>query len=247
MNISNNSTKSILVLDQINNQYTHLEPLSKTASTEQWVLKIAQLMRFHTLLSHTQIDNFKTTPFTGTIKLIEKTASPETTLPQIFLVQQYFVHSNTKRAKEIRNTLQQNIDCKFIDKIILLNEKIYDLPKTDKIQQVNIGKRLLYQDVLKYAKDHLPQNSFLVFSNSDIYLDETLKYLYSIDMDKKFLSLLRYDTSSNAPPKLFGPRPDSQDTWILKTSAIDFEPSAEEFGFSFGIPGCDNAINIAMF
>lgn len=249
INFVPNDKYSILLMDDITLRYPYLEPLSETASTELWVLKIAQLMRFHVLITHTPIENFSIIPYTGTITLIEKTSTPESVLPQIYLIQQYFIPDKTKRIREIRSTLKQNIDCKHIDKIILLNEQIYsDVPDIDKIQQVVIGKRLTYMDVFKYAKQNLPSNSFVVFSNSDIYLDETINNLYNIDMEKKFLSLLRYDTTSDGePPKLFGPRPDSQDTWIFKNDSIDFEPTQEDFGFHFGIPGCDNAINISMF
>ena len=242
-------SSSLLLTNEVTTRYPYLEPLADSAPTEQWVLKIAQLMRFHVLITHTPMENFPNNPYTGTIQLIEKTANPESVLPQIYLIQQYFIPEKTKRIREIRNTLKQNIDCKSIDKIILLNEQIYsEIPQTDKIEQVVIGTRLTYYDVFKYAKDNLPKNSFVIFSNSDIYLDETINNIYNLDMDKKFLSLLRYDTFSNGdPPKLFGPRADSQDTWVFKTESIDFEPTLEDFGFNFGVPGCDNVINIVMF
>ena len=43
----------------------------------------------------------------------------------IYLVQQFFIHSNKERFKEIKYCLKQNIQLHFFEKIILLNEKIY--------------------------------------------------------------------------------------------------------------------------
>jgi hypothetical protein len=47
---------------------------------------------------------------------------------------------------------------KNIDKIILLNEKIYDNINNDKVLQVNINKRLTYLDCIKYANQKLKRS-----------------------------------------------------------------------------------------
>jgi hypothetical protein len=121
------------------------------------------------------------------------------------------------------------------------------LPDNSKLEQIVIGKRLTYYDVLKYIKTNILTETYIVFSNNDIYLDNTVCALYSIDMNKRFLALLRNDDKGNGESKLFGPRPDSQDTWVISSSSLDFDPTEEEFGFHVGLPGSDNAIGVAMF
>jgi hypothetical protein len=169
--------------------------------------------------------------------------------PFVTLITQYYTPSKPKRAREIRDALQKNIDCPFIDSIILLNETSYGskLPTSPKIKEEVIGSRLTYADVLKYITDEVPENNIVIFANSDIYFDESLRLLYSMNLDDTFLSLLRYEVAEDGSSKLFGPRPDSQDSWIVLSDAVKsrtWEWSALDF--PFGKPGCDNAINVEM-
>ena len=43
----------------------------------------------------------------------------------IHLFQQFFIHSDPKRQEEIKFCLKQNVENNIIDKIYLLNERIY--------------------------------------------------------------------------------------------------------------------------
>lgn len=171
----------------------------------------------------------------------------------IYLIQQFFVHSNKERHNEIKKCLLQNLKNEYINKIILLNERIYTdeemyINKLEfiklkfKIEQVVISKRLEYKDVFKYVREE-KLNGYVIFSNSDIYLDNTidkLHYSYLKDV-KSMLTLLRYDVDKHLnTPKIFGPRADSQDTWIFH-SKYNIENEKEKiFNFQFGMPGCDN-------
>ena len=226
---------SVLATTELYQRYPYLPDLKETDTKEDWILSICQLMRFNRLISDRFIDN-SAQIFKG---LLLQQAKP----PQVWLIQQYYQAPKKERAKELDYVLEKNVNNPYIDKIVLLNEKIYDHLSSTKIQQVVIGKRLTYYDVLTYIKNEVPKDTIVVFSNSDIYLDNTLRQLYSLDLDKKFLALLRYDMPDDV---LFGPRADSQDTWILWSSSVDFDVTQEEFGFNFGVPGCDNAITVAM-
>lgn len=239
------STSSLLVTTELYERYPFLPNLDAAASADKWVAAIAILLRFSKLVSPTTITLKE---FTETVVNISPTANSDDVVPPIYLIQQYFVPTRSQRAREIRTALERNLACPLVDHVILLNESEYALPDSSKIKQINIGKRMTYLDVFKYIRESVPKNALVVFSNSDIYVDSTLRLLYTLDMHKKFLSLLRYDITLDvdAEAKLFGPRPDSQDTWIVAAESIDFEPTEADFGFTFGIPGCDNAINISM-
>ena len=176
--------------------------------------------------------------------------SDDSCIPRTWLIQQYYVPTNSRRAREIHCCLEKNIECPLIDNIILLNEQEYkSVPKSPKIQTIIIGHRLTYYDVMNAALSQIPLGAFAVFSNSDIWFNETLSFLWKIDMEKRrlFLALLRWeDTNGVGNPYIFGPRADSQDSWIFARSCLNFEPTIDEFGFPFGKSGCDNAITIAM-
>ena len=245
LNVTEN--ESMLATSELAYRYPFLPALKDSDPLEQWVAVIATLMRFHRLVGTYPMIN---TTFQGIIKTIGPSSNADDVVPPIYLIQQYFEPKNApSRVREIKQVLEKNIACDYIDKIILLNEVHFkSISESSKVEQVVIGKRLRYYDVLKYVKEKLTQEVYVVFANSDIYLDNTICALYSIDMNKKFLALLRYEDDGSAKePKIFGPRPDSQDTWILNSTSLDFEPTESDFGFPFGISGCDNAISLEMF
>jgi len=160
----------------------------------------------------------------------------------ITLFQQFYISTNAGRQKEIIECLNRNQNNKCITKICLLNERLYSLEELglfslDKIQQIVISKRLRFSHVFEAAQDN--EQGWNVLANADIFFDDTLSNLYSIQTDRKLIfALLRWEYPS---AKLFGPRADSQDSWIwhssqtstLKTKTVDF---------LLGVPGCDNRL-----
>lgn len=173
--------------------------------------------------------------------------------PQLWMITQYYKATNAARDREIKMCLKKNLENPLIDKMILLNEMQLDMSFTNrqnKIQQEVIGERLKYSTVIKWIAENAPANTYCVFANSDIYLDDTWKNLWSTKMEDRFLSLLRYEANervSDDKHELFGPRADSQDTWVILSDSVKertWDYSAIDF--MFGKAGCDNAINIEM-
>ena len=60
---------------------------------------------------------------------------------------------------------------------------------------------------------------------------------------KQLLTQLRFDYTNKqlGKCKLFGPRADSQDTWIFHSN-YNPHKEAKIFNFTFGRPGCDNKL-----
>lgn len=171
----------------------------------------------------------------------------------IYLFLQYYVDPIRARQKEIETCLKYNAENVHIEKVILLNEKHYkfkELGNTNpKIQQIIINKRLMYGDVFHYVNEN-KLKGYIIIANSDIFFDETLEKLkYSnLHSSRKMMALLRYeyDPSNKYNSRLFGPRYDSQDTWIFHTNHF-VEPGEEKlFGFNLGKPGCDNKMVYLM-
>ena len=172
------------------------------------------------------------------------------TPPQLWMITQYYKPTSAARAREITTCLKKNLENPLIDKMVLLTETQMDVPDSEKILQEVVGERLKYSTVLKWIAEKAPENTICVFANSDIYLDETWKNVWATKMEDRFLSLLRYEAVDNVPDEqheLFGPRADSQDTWVVLSDSVKQKKwDYAAVDFMFGKAGCDNAINIEM-
>ncbi len=169
----------------------------------------------------------------------------------LWYITQYYKPDKARRAREIKKCLEENVKCSIIDKVVLLNEQDFseDYPKTNKIQQEILGKRLTYKLVIEWIVKNVPDNVICVFGNADIYLDaESFRDVWSVNLENVFLALLRWDVQEGQQPsKLFGPRNDSQDTWgFLSNSVKSKEWDYKSLDFPFGKAGCDNAITVEM-
>ena len=194
--------------------------------------------------SVTSIMNFCISPITIPTDVVDD---------PIYLIQQFFIHNDAERQNEIKRCLQYNCSNKAIDKIILLNEKIYsskELGVDDpKIEQVDIRERLSFKKVFEYVSN-LP-NAYIILSNSDIFFNLSLKRLKVSNMveNKKIYTLLRYEYNGYSNLKdcrIFGPRPDSQDTWIWHSKWKITENILKTFNFNLGMPGCDNKLTYLL-
>lgn len=176
----------------------------------------------------------------------------------ITLVTQFFIHRNPVRHREIVYCLQQNCTNPHVQYIYLLNERIYnklELQLSDdqmkKIKQINIKTRITFKHIFDTIEtSHI--KGFVVALNSDIMVDDTIdKLRYTpIFFEPSLVALLRYEYQDVYVPfdtncsqsKLFGPRGDSQDTWIIHSDHNIPEKYRGLFDFQFGKPGCDNKI-----
>lgn len=169
---------------------------------------------------------------------------------ECWLFLQYFKHSINKRYREIRECLRKNCENELIDRIVLITEKDYSqewskVEGNEKIQQIVSGERLTYSAFLRSVTDVAPDNCYVILANADIYFGTSLKHLWSVDMRNKMLALLRWDvtdvTGGEDKAKMFGPRTDSQDSWIFLSDSIKKAVwNYDTFNYQLGKPGCDN-------
>ena len=163
----------------------------------------------------------------------------------IVLIQQYFLSSLESRKKEIDYCLQRNLNCENIDKIVLLNEKEYDLthikdPKS-KLIFPEYGKRMTFLDAFTYANNNFEPGTIIIVSNSDIFQEDQSLLLIKDNLnDNEFYCLSRWDcTDYNQDQSILFDRKDAQDSWISKTPIR----TNSKMNFSVGaLFGCDNVI-----
>jgi hypothetical protein len=193
------------------------------------------------------------------MKIIEiskstKIAKNSATNNEIHVFTQFFIHSDKNRNKELIECLLENFNNPSIDKIHLLTERIYSYQEMgfvnidniqNKIIQTNIGKRLKFQHVFEYIRTN-SLKGYMILVNSDIFFDSTISNLKlsCLHEEKTMFALLRYEYNRNnqAASSLFGPRFDSQDTWIFHSETIIKHNQEKAFNFEFGKPGCDNKL-----
>lgn len=169
----------------------------------------------------------------------------------IYLIQQFYIDKNQERQKEILKCLKLNVFNNSIDKIYLLNERIYDNNElgieSEKIVQINIKERLTYKHTFDFIHNS-NNNAFYIISNSDIFFNKSILELKKMNIisNNRILALNRYDYKNEkllTDCKLFdNGRPDSQDTWILHSSNNIKPQFRNIFNFNLGKPGCDNKI-----
>jgi len=200
---------------------------------------------------------------------------------KINIFYQFFVHKNSIRNMENIQCLHRNLKNPKIDKIYLLNERIYTDEQfgfiddfatqaqsgkikklvyvngitkeliDQKIHQINVKCRLKYSDIFQYINEH-DIKGYNIMINSDIFFDDSISNLKNtqLHMKRQMMSLLRFDykithkTLNQAP--IFGPRFDSQDTWIFHSNFNITSFQKKMFNFHFGTPGCDNKMLYLM-
>ncbi len=173
------------------------------------------------------------------LEIIEKCDPPS----PLVLIQQYYKPKEPARAKEIDHCLLKNLENPLIDKIYLLSESAsYKLPKSDKLTLIVKKERITYGDCIDLIQRMIGKGSLVAFANADIHLDLSWVNLWSVDMHNTLMALLRWE-ETNGELQLFGPRSDSQDTWVIHSdSVVDREWALDKFQIPFGVAGCDNAI-----
>jgi len=231
---------NVVHLDELQTYYPFLgHPWDKTK--EDAVGLFAHLSRYNRIVDCV-IPVARYNTFNDNIT-VEHNIVPPTTM----LVTQYFRHPDKQRATEIMECLRKNVESD-VSQIVLLTEKDYSKDwqhlQTKKIQQIIIKKRLTYAHFLQYVTDRVPKNVIVILANADIFLDRVTD-LYKINLKNAMVSLLRWDIKDTVEDihtaEIFGPRADSQDTWVLLSDSVkETKWPYEQFDIQLGQPGCDN-------
>jgi hypothetical protein len=166
----------------------------------------------------------------------------------MILITTYYETENIARNNEIKKCLIKNFENKHIEKIYLLNNKMFDIDfiedENNKIIQIIISDyedyKLKYNDAIQFINKNL-SNNICILSNSDIYFDKTLEKIDNNTISDNLFALLRYDEDIMGQKNIFCrheiPRGDSQDSWIFKSP---LNINLDKINFSLGTLGCDS-------
>jgi hypothetical protein len=238
--------KNVLYLQEIHSIYPHLGG-AWDGTAEDAVVLLAGLLRYARICGIQETSRSRALG----IEVLHREKPM-----RLWWVTQFYKPSNgvnakaDRRLRELKKCLAINSASPLIDKIVLLNEKrqAQDFVKSDKIEEVVIGERLTYARVFEKISE-FPDDVIVAFANADICIDDSSwKHLWNVDLTDKCLALLRYDVPSSDNIKdaeIFGPRSDSQDTWVVRAADVKSRQWTN-VDYKFGEMGCDNAIAFEM-
>jgi len=239
------SLGNVICLEEFHSMYPFLGP-EWSGTMEDAILCASIIFRYNRLIGlDPQQQRLAQLRFTDLkLQILKEHSGPE----PLVLIQQYYKPSDLKREKELKKCLIQNIECEYIDQIYLFMESNLSLPSDPqgKITQIPLKTRLSYANCIDLIQRIVGSGKLVVFANADIYLDKTWKSVWSVNLKDVFVALLRWEEGSNGQePTLFGPRNDSQDSWLIHSdSVLDRSWNLSAFNIPFGKSGCDNAILI---
>lgn len=154
----------------------------------------------------------------------------------MILLTEFFNSERPNRTNEIIFCIKENIKNKYIEKIYLFvdkHEKVPDEILDDKVIIIR-RNRPTYYEMIKMSNELESKDELFIIANSDILFDESLQYVYNIDMSKVFMGLTRHDYVTK---EFFG-RISSQDAWIYKRGLKEDEKA----DFKLGTYYCDSRI-----
>lgn len=163
---------------------------------------------------------------------------------KIVLHTPYYRASSLARQKEIDTCLAKNVECAFIDEIVLfIDDDSLPPVNSSRISVVRLKERPRYSDWILQSKK-LPAGTISLLANSDIYFDHSLAQLrVAISDDNTFLALSRYDPDSDVGLKLRDNPHWTQDTWGYQVSSRAMDDAlVRALGIPLGVPRCDNKV-----
>jgi len=172
---------------------------------------------------------------------------------KIHVFTQFYRPKDDQRWSEVRECLAKNSSNPQINFLHVLYENEEDLQYIEvspKVILSPLAERLNYGMWLKRSQQLLEPGDVSLLLNSDIYLDETLKFLRDdheqLVAHNVFIALTRYNPAG--PLLRLNKNPHwTQDVWGVTIPDKPF-PTAllQETAFNLGQPGCDNKIAYVM-
>lgn len=154
----------------------------------------------------------------------------------MILIAQYPVVGKPSRQAEFDLCLRANLENKYIDRVVLLQEPYTGTMTHPKIDLWDIPGRMTYLDAVRAADEYIGE--ICIIANADIRFDETLGILKHEDFPSRTAFCL---SRQDVVEKQFEGQPAgrvSQDAWIFISpihGVVNFD-----LDFQLGRPGCDN-------
>jgi hypothetical protein len=162
---------------------------------------------------------------------------------QIVLFTPYYKAKQPGRQDELIYCLRRNIECREIEKIVLLIDDNHQ-PElgSPKIEIVNLPSRATYLDWIELTEKKYA-DKISVLANTDIYFDASvsgLRELFSTN-PKAFVTISRYEEEGSEQTLHKNPHW-SQDVWAILGNYKLKDALKQSLKIPLGVPRCDNKI-----
>lgn len=159
---------------------------------------------------------------------------------QVNLFVNWYKEINEQRYDEYFTCLSNNFLNSAIDKIYVLCENILP-PNVDlyskKFEFIEVLSRPTYKDIFEIVNSVTGEDDVNIISNTDIYFDDSIRYVEPTLDYKTVYCLTRWNQMENGEA-VFHNKKDSQDVWIFRGKMKHFSGG----NYTMGIAGCDNKI-----
>ena len=148
-----------------------------------------------------------------------------------------FIEPFEPRFAEYVQCLEKNIECKALDQIHVLIEepqatrerllsentgpsarRLIELLKHSKITLFPLGQRMTFEGAFRYCNTSFGEDHLAIVANADVYFDDSLTPLASIDWTDVLVCLSRHDYGTPD----YGRFTTGYDSWIFKTPLRSF-------------------------
>jgi len=151
--------------------------------------------------------------------------------------------SSDERNNEYITCLKNNNQNKHIKSITILSEDKNIQTLTNNIYKAKTiitETRPTFKIIVDYINNNFSTGDIIIISNSDIYYNDSLKY---VNFDKNYAyCLTRWHKDKVQDDWFHGGFPASHDTWILKVPII-----VNDINFYMGVLGCDSRFSYQLF
>jgi len=156
----------------------------------------------------------------------------------------YYISKDSSRQIEIDECFRKNCENPIIDNIFVFTSG--EMPKIEspKVIIINQEEQPTYGSFISYINNNEIFDSYNIISNSDIYFDDSLLLLETINMENTCVALTRWNVLPDGKLKFYNTKT-SQDVWIFKG---EIKKSLEETSnFKMGQMCCDNVFANSLY
>lgn len=163
---------------------------------------------------------------------------------KIILFTPYYKAKQSERQEELIYCLKKNIECREIEKIVLLIDDDHQPElENSKIEILNLSSRPTYLDWVELTEQKCPEQ-ISILANTDIYFDQSVSRIREIFSanSNAFVTISRYEQEGTQRTLHKNPHW-SQDVWAIFGKNKLLTPALKNtLKIPLGVPRCDNKI-----